>query len=50
MAIYAGKDLDLYLGGLASASVGPPNFLLIPGLTGNPPAVPFIPGVAGYSD
>ena len=34
MTLWAGKDLDLYLGGLASASVGPPNFLLIPGLTG----------------
>jgi iron complex outermembrane recepter protein len=48
--LWAGTDLDLYLGGLASASVGPPNFLLIPELTGKPPGETFIPGVSGYSD
>jgi outer membrane receptor protein involved in Fe transport len=48
--LQAGNDLDLYLSGLASASVGPPNFLLIPGLTGKPPGGTFIPGVSGYSD
>ena len=30
--LWAGNDFDLYLGGLSSASVGPPNFLLVPGL------------------
>src|SRR5271165_2667597 len=50
--LFAGKDLDLYLSGLASASVGvnPPNFLLIPELTGKPPGGTFVPGVSGYSD
>jgi len=48
--LWAGKDFDLYISGLSSASVGPPNFLLIPGLTGKPPGRTFIPGVAGYSD
>ena len=38
------------MSGLASASVGPPNFLLIPELTGKPPGGTFVPGVAGYSD
>jgi iron complex outermembrane recepter protein len=49
-AIYAGNDFDLYVGGVASASVGPPNFLLIPGFTGNPPGGTFIPGVSGEQD
>jgi iron complex outermembrane recepter protein len=48
--LWAGNDMDLYLGGLASASVGTPNFLLIPGFTGKPPGETFIPGVSGYSD
>lgn len=48
--LWAGKDFDLYISGLASASVGPPNFLLIPELTGKPPGETFIPGVSGYSD
>jgi iron complex outermembrane recepter protein len=48
--LWAGKDMDLYLGGLASASVGTPNFLLIPELTGKLPGDTFIPGVSGYSD
>jgi iron complex outermembrane recepter protein len=50
MTLWAGKSFDLYLSGLASASVGPPNFLLIPELTGKPPGGTFVPGVAGYSD
>jgi iron complex outermembrane receptor protein len=51
-AIYAGSAWDLYVGGLASASVGtnPPNFLLIPGFTGQPPGQTFIPGVSGEQD
>jgi outer membrane receptor protein involved in Fe transport len=49
-AIYAGNAWDLYISGLASASVGPPNFLLIPGLTGQPPGSTFIPGVSGEQD
>jgi len=51
-AIYAGNDFDLYVGGVASASVGtnPPNFLEIPGFTGNPPGGTFIPGVSGEQD
>jgi len=48
--LWAGNDFDLYISGLASASVGPPNFLLIPGLTGKPPGQTFVPGVSGYSD
>ena len=48
--LWAGKSFDLYLSGLSSASVGPPNFLLIPELTGKPPGGTFVPGVAGYSD
>ena len=48
--LWAGNDLDLYLSGLSSASVGAPNFLLIPGFTGKPPGETFIPGVSGYSD
>jgi iron complex outermembrane recepter protein len=51
-AIYAGSAWDLYVGGLSSASVGtnPPNFLLIPGFTGQPPGSTFIPGVSGEQD
>jgi iron complex outermembrane receptor protein len=51
-AIYAGNAWDLYISGLASASVGanPPNFLLIPGFTGQPPGRTFIPGVSGEQD
>jgi iron complex outermembrane recepter protein len=51
-AIYAGSAWDLYISGLASASVGtnPPNFLLIPGYTGQPPGHTFIPGVSGEQD
>jgi outer membrane receptor protein involved in Fe transport len=50
-AIYAGNDFDLYVSGVASASVGLPNFLLIPGFTKNfPPAHTFIPGVSGEQD
>jgi iron complex outermembrane recepter protein len=51
-AIYAGNDFDLYVGGVASASVGtnPPNFLEIPGFTGQPPGSTFIPGVSGEQD
>jgi iron complex outermembrane recepter protein len=48
--LWAGKDFDLYLGGLSSASVGPPNFLLVPQLTSKLPGDTFIPGVAGYAD
>ncbi len=39
-AIFAGNDFDLYLSGLSSAAVGPPNFLLTTGLTGKPPRQP----------
>jgi iron complex outermembrane receptor protein len=48
--LWAGNDFDLYISGLASAAVGPPNFLLIPGLTGKLPGATFVPGVAGYAD
>jgi iron complex outermembrane receptor protein len=48
--LWAGNDFDLYLGGLSSASVGPANFLLVPGLTGKLPGQTFIPGVSGYAD
>ena len=48
--LWAGNDFDLYLGGLSSASVGAPNFLLLPQLTGKLPGQTFIPGVAGYDD
>jgi len=49
-AIYAGSDFDLYLSGVSSAAVGPPNFLLTTGLTGKPPGSLFIPGVSGEAD
>jgi iron complex outermembrane recepter protein len=48
--VWAGRDFDLYLGGLSSAAVGPPNFLLVPELTKKLPGGTFVPGVAGYSD
>jgi iron complex outermembrane receptor protein len=56
--LWAGKDLDLYVGGLAAAAGGAPNpfavppfnLPLIPTLTGKPPGGTFVPGVAGYSD
>jgi iron complex outermembrane receptor protein len=48
--LWAGNDFDLYLGGLSSAAVGTPNFLLVPGLTGKAPGATFVPGVAGYAD
>jgi iron complex outermembrane receptor protein len=49
-AIFAGNAFDLYLSGLSSAAVGPPNFLLTTGLTGKPPGSLFIPGVSGEAD
>jgi iron complex outermembrane receptor protein len=49
-AIYAGNDFDLYLSGVSSAAVGPPNFLLTTGLTGKPPGSLFIPGITGEAD
>ena len=51
-AICAGNDFDLYVGGVSSASIGtnPPNFLVIPGFTGQPPGGTFIPGVSGEQD
>ncbi len=49
-AIYAGNDFDLYLSGVASAAVGPPNFLLTTELTGKLPGSLFIPGVSGQAD
>jgi iron complex outermembrane recepter protein len=49
-AIYAGNDFDLYLSGVSSASVGPPNFLLTTELTGKPPGSLFVPGVSGEAD
>jgi outer membrane receptor protein involved in Fe transport len=51
-AIYAGNAWDVYIGGLSSASIGtnPPNFLLIPGFTKQPPGGTFIPGVSGEAD
>jgi outer membrane receptor protein involved in Fe transport len=49
-AIFAGNDFDLYLSGLSSAAIGPPNFLLTTELTGKPPGSLFIPGVTGEAD
>jgi len=47
--ILADDQFDLYLGGTASAAAGaPPNFALLPELTGN--LHTFIPGVAGQAD
>jgi len=50
--ILADDAFDLYLGGTASAAAGvsPPNFLLLPELTGNLPGQTFIPGVSGQAD
>jgi len=50
--ILADNDFDLYLGGVSTAIAGvnPPNFLLLPQLTGNLPGHTFIPGVSGQSD
>ncbi len=48
--LWAGNDFDTYISGLSSASVGAPNFLLIPQLTGKAPGHTFLPGVAGYDD
>ena len=56
--LWAGKNLDLYVGGVAAAAGGNPNpfavppfnLPLIPTLTGKPPGGTFVPGVAGYSD
>jgi outer membrane receptor protein involved in Fe transport len=50
--IVADDQFDLYLGAAASslAGVNPPNFLLLPQLTGNAPGQTFIPGVSGQSD
>jgi iron complex outermembrane recepter protein len=50
--ILADDQFDLYLGATASAAVGvnPPNFLLVPELTGNAPGHTFVPGVSGQSD
>jgi iron complex outermembrane recepter protein len=50
--ILADDQFDLYLGGVASAAAGvsPPNFLLLPELTGNLPGHTFIPGVSGQAD
>ena len=50
--ILADDQFDLYLGGTASAAAGasPPNFLLLPELTGNLPGHTFIPGVSGQAD
>jgi outer membrane receptor protein involved in Fe transport len=52
--VLAGTDFDLYVGGVASASVTPPglppNFLLIPSLTGSPPGGTFVPEVSGQAD
>jgi iron complex outermembrane recepter protein len=50
--ILADGQFDLYLGATASAAAGasPPNFLLLPELTGNLPGRTFIPGVSGQED
>lgn len=50
--LLAGDDFDLYLGAAASAAAGvnPPNFLLVPELTGKAPGDTFIPGVSGEDD
>src|SRR5256885_16226602 len=51
-SIFGDNQFDLYLGGTASAAAGanPPNFLLLPQLTGNLPGRTFIPGVSGQAD
>ena len=50
--VLASDQFDLYLGATASAAAGvnPPNFLLVPELTGNLPGQTFIPGVSGQAD
>ena len=50
--ILADNAFDLYLGGVATAAAGvlPPNFLLVPELTGHPPGGTFIPGFSGQAD
>jgi outer membrane receptor protein involved in Fe transport len=51
--ILADNQFDLFLSGTASAAVpgNPPNFALLPELTGNiPPGHTFIPGVSGQAD
>ena len=50
--VLADNQFDLYLGGTASAAAGvsPPNFILLPELTGNLPGHTFIPGVSGQAD
>jgi len=50
--ILADDQFDLYLGATASAAAGasPPNFVLLPELTGNLPGHTFIPGVSGQAD
>ena len=50
--ILADNQFDLYLGATASAAAGanPPNFLLLPELTGNLPGHTFIPGISGQAD
>jgi iron complex outermembrane receptor protein len=50
--VLADDQFDLYLGATASAAGGsnPPNFLLLPELTGNLPGHTFIPGVSGQAD
>ncbi|MGH8217776.1 MAG: TonB-dependent receptor [Steroidobacteraceae bacterium] len=50
--ILADNDFDLYLGGTATAAAGvsPPNFILLPELTGNLPGHTFVPGVSGQID
>jgi iron complex outermembrane recepter protein len=50
--ILADDAFDLYLSATASAAAGvsPPNFLLLPELTGNLPGRTFIPGVSGQAD
>jgi outer membrane receptor protein involved in Fe transport len=50
--ILADNVFDLYLGGVSTAVIGinPPNFALVPELTGNAPGGTFIPGVSGQND
>ena len=50
--ILADDAFDLYLGGVSTAVIGvnPPNFALVPELTGNAPGGTFIPGVSGQND
>lgn len=50
--ILADDQFDLYLGGVSTAAAGvnPPNFILLPELTGNLPGHTFIPGVSGQAD